>query len=105
MKKLTIENIINYAIENGLKYSVYSKIKDELGFGVARKTMIGLEVHKNMWYWWWANPFCRSSSGELETREELNILFSHRINTKTDFKSEPIFIAKDLEMKILSKTS
>lgn len=53
---ITIEDIVNYALNNNILFECYSECfhKDNFGdiYYMLGSTHVGLELKKNVWYWW-----------------------------------------------------
>jgi len=75
-KRLTAEEIVKYAIDNNIPFECYSEavLKDSMGedFFFTGNTHVGLELKKNVWYWWTGMNFL--------TDPELVIFFRERYN-------------------------
>lgn len=50
--EINLESIIAYANKNNLPFEAYTPIKDRFNENNYNGTLVGLELKRDVWYWW-----------------------------------------------------
>ncbi len=103
---LRLENVIDYAIKNGLEYECYTNVLDRWGDAINPETWVGLELKPNIWYWW----ACNTRELNLETydweyREDYELFFQHRYNRVNGAKQSSYKKREEAEILILKNVA
>jgi hypothetical protein len=80
IQKFTPETIVNFALKNNIEFEYYTNILDRWDDRGTMDSVVGLELKKDVWYWWTIMGMTYQKDGSKAADPDPLMMFAERYN-------------------------